>query len=179
MTALFELDTDSDFDTTGGELTVPSDRAPRPALPPQTAASEDDDATIVVDRGARSAQHAPPGAAIEDDTVRSPTRRQVAEQAPDPDADADAGRPPSGRVAYAPDPVLLREPYASRPVAPVIAERAAHPVRMAQPQADGEAVDRSVRGRARRRVVGLGLSIAGAAVLVAGLLVAVLASLAH
>lgn len=178
MTEPFELDTDSDsdFETTGGELTVPSDRAPRPAVP-QRDHAEDDDETVVVDRAVRAGRAA--AGSQDDDTVRSATRRSGPPAAPGVDVRADAGASPSGRAAYSPDAALLREPYASRPVAPVIAARATHPARMAQPQADGEAVDRSMRGRARRRAVGLVLSIAGVVVLAAGLLIALLASLAR
>jgi hypothetical protein len=155
------------------------------------------DDTIRVDR-ARRADAAAAGATGEDavesttwppphlvDTDTRPSVRGERALLADPAAgepastepDLGAGDAPgAGRRAYSPDHEALRTRYAARPAAPVMAPHAGLPARMAQPAVDGEAVDRSVRGKARRRVAWVGAWIAGAVVCAAGLLAILIAS---
>lgn len=188
---------DRDIDTTSAdrdEHTIVSGRMPRPAVPVAGAPSEDTDGTVRVDRAAT-----PSGVALpvppegDEDTVvgarpraaRVPddaTLRVHRSSAAVKEIESDAAASPltaSGRVAYSPDPAALAEGYSARPAAPFITGRAGHPLRMAQPQIDGEAIDRSIRGKAQRRVMSVGVAIAFAVVSGGCLLVALIASFAH
>lgn len=165
MTALLDPDEESwpdgGFDTdSGSETTQVRDR------------------TVRLDRSARRAGRAEPdavpaGEPEADDTVLGsrPQRAQTE------DADAAAAPAAPRRAAYSPDVEALRSGYAARPAAPVMAERAPLPARMAQPPADGEAVDRSLRGKARRHVAWVGGAVTVTVVVSACLLAIVVASL--
>lgn len=141
--------------------------------------TEDTDPTLIVQREGRAAARRG-GAVTLDETTPRPRRtaddeatvrvRRTAMEPTGTDPGVEESTSESGRIASSPDHDALKSPYAARPVAPVIAVRAEHHPPMAQSSVDGEAVDRSIRGKARRRVAGLALIVTGAICVLAGLL---------
>ena len=157
--------------------TIRVNRAPRPAVPRYAPPPEVTEATVARPRTARS---------HEEITVRvrrttaNPIESEVEADAAAAAAEAEASTDQAPtRLAYTPNPEELATGYAARPAAPIIASRASHPLRMAQPPIDGEAVDRSIRGKARRRAASLGAAVAFSVVVVACLLAALIASFGH
>ena len=83
-----------------------------------------------------------------------------------------------------PGPLGKREHYAARPAAPVIAARAERREPGVQPTIDSSSVDhalldRTVRGRARRRAVGVTLVVTGSCLLLATAALLVISTLGH
>lgn len=84
----------------------------------------------------------------------------------------------------APGPLGKREHYAARPAAPVIAARAERREPGVQPTVDPSKIDhatldRTVRGRARRRAVGVILVVAGSCLLLATAVLLVISTFGH
>ncbi|MGC5224348.1 hypothetical protein ACPW96_17415 [Micromonospora sp. DT81.3] len=131
------------------EATVPSAReATVPSARVASTAEPTDDDTVVVRRGAASAERTTP-------------------------VDEDA-RDPSARAASSPDADRLRTPYAPR-TAPVLASRSPRPSPPTGQAVDREAVARGIRRKARRQAAAF--ATAGAAILItAGTLLVVMVS---
>lgn len=77
----------------------------------------------------------------------------------------------------APDSSAPKLSYEARPVAPVIAARAEFRVPSIQPAIDHNALDRTLRGRARRRAAGLGFVIVGSCLIIAAAILLVISTL--
>lgn len=101
-----------------------------------------------------------------------------------PGADRAAGSEPRQRLAATPVPLGTNERYAARPAAPVIAARAQRGEPGVQPTVDPSTIDhalldRTLRGRARRRAVGVILVLAGSCLLLATAVLLVISTFGH
>lgn len=108
----------------------------------------------------------------EGDTMRG---RRVRGARPDP-AMADGTAP---RVAFVPDRDAPVDAYAARPALTDPIQQRAVPRRFVQPPMDGEAVDRALRGRARRSAVGLAVAVVAVVAAACTLLALVIVSFGH
>ena len=153
---------------------------PRPAVPREHAPSADGEHAAPLRRATVNAHDETVVTAqlARDRAVISGTHVPGAEHPTDGRAPRLAASP------AAPGPLGKREHYAARPAAPVIAARAERREPGVQPTVDPSTIDhalldRTVRGRARRRAVGVTLVVTGTCLLLATAVLLVISTLGH